>query len=335
MEKSRMSKIKKIAWAMALIVIAASFLFTEEALAAGAAVSGYVRTSKGTGVANIAVQYKWTYYNGSSGWVTFAYSRSGDGWYGGSFSVPLYYSSYFQMWYDTQVEIRAVGASGGTDFNVSYYGGSPSVGCNFTVATYTISGSVYDISNNVADTYTIDDLMPGTYPIYVNTGADPATYPFLVKNVTVGPSQSNVNFYCFGGYIVRDNLGIVGVEVYVNSKLWGTTNGSPYYAVGYVPAGSYTVKAQATGWTFYPATTQTVTISDSSISTLNFATYDIFGYVKRYGTGVGINGLQVRISGGTPAINTTVTTQNDSSSNPGYYYKFFIGPGTYTVEVLP
>jgi len=208
---------------------------------------------------------------------------------------------------------------------------------------FSISGVVRDENNQPVSGVTIyRDNAPetttnssGTYSINVLNGvysvkATNKTYPFVSKNVTIDGSDETCNFYAIGGSASYNEAGVASADIYVNDQLWTLTAADGSYEVEYLPSGSYTITAEKLDYTFDPFP---LTITNVSRDDVHFYTYDIYGYIRRHdlGGGEGINGVNVRITGGNAGIEEELTT-TEGPDGPGYYKLEHVGGGTYTIE---
>ena len=223
-------------------------------------------------------------------------------------------------------------------------------GQNFTGAllTYTISGQVRDGSGNplagvtlsdgahsaISDAgggYTIADLLPGAYTISPSKSG----YTFAPADINVAVSNANVGGQNFTGtripstYTISGRMldstgaGLAGVAVSDGTRST-LSDASGNYSISGVPAGSYTLTPNKSGYTFTPATIA-VTVSDANLAGQNFAgtvipnTYTVSG--------------QIRDGGGNPIAGVILTdgTRSAFSDASGSYTIAGVPAGSYTL----
>lgn len=188
-------------------------------------------------------------------------------------------------------------------------------------------------SNNVTDTtgsYRLAGLKPGTYlvlPTQAGRSFTPTAGTTFVTITNVGVSKNftaSTLANTLSG-IVRSTSGaaLAGVAVSLSGtgSTTATTNASGYYAIGGLAAGSYSVSAQRTGYSF-PAvavTVNTATVQDLTGQTANYRIGGNFKDVK----GAPIPGVPVNLYG--PKQATSVTNSD------GYYEFSGVVNGDYIV----
>ena len=113
------------------------------------------------------------------------------------------------------------------------------------------------------------------------------------------------------------------------SPLVLTTAGGGYYEAHVFGEGNYVLSALYSDYIVTPYSFDVTNTLDTY--DFDFGLYALSGYVNRYGTSEGINGVDVAVTGGSLPID--LTTANDTSSNPGYYETRLghVGGRTYTV----
>ena len=163
--------------------------------------------------------------------------------------------------------------------------------------------------------------------------ADYAGVPYMWSVVSRLYELRAIGFvYTISGHVWdKNNNPVIGATITITSPALEapinlTTDNGGYYEAINLPPNTYTITGSHPEYSFVP---QEVTLDHNS----DVSFYTIFGYVTRYGTGVGINGIDVIISGGdySPGFTVTIPT-TDGPTGPGYYEVTGTGNGTYTIE---
>ncbi|MFN3651337.1 MAG: carboxypeptidase regulatory-like domain-containing protein [Armatimonadota bacterium] len=173
-------------------------------------------------------------------------------------------------------------------------GGSPLSGV-------TISADGRSTITAADGTYSFSGLAPAIYELT----ASRAGYRFAPESrlVSVGPDQTGQDFvgtpaYRIGGTVTLDGAGLSGVTVEAGGET-ATTGADGAYLLPPLPAGTYTVTASKTEYTFSPASHQVIVGPDASA--IDFSaqrvTYRITGRIRA--GGAGLAGVSVTAGGST------------------------------------
>lgn len=212
-----------------------------------------------------------------------------------------------------------------------------------SVASFSITGEITKdglaLSNvtvrcsgatNVTDIngrYALTNLHPGTYTVTPSR----APYSFVPLNalVTVGPSQSGVNFqavetFTVTGEVKEGNFPLAGVQVGAGGRT-NLTNLDGKYTISGVPSGSnVTVTATLPGYAFTPA--QQTIVLDSTKTGVDFTARGLSTISGRVVDARTSNGLAlVRVTAGANGRYQATTTPT------GAYVLSNVGPGTLTL----
>jgi len=219
------------------------------------------------------------------------------------------------------------------------------IGLGIDNADILIGGQDITTSNG-SGYYKAENLPVGTYAIEAEKSYHSFTPSVQYVSIT-GDNESGINFtaptHSISGYIKEEGPDGAGIEEATVSitgilgEIQVPTGSDGYYIVENLPNGNHTIAPSYLNYGFEPSPSHdgSVYIRGSDKTAINFYTYPIFGYVRRYGTGIGINGIEVKIRDGGPTgpiINTLTTHDCDNNpANPGYYKTGAIS-GTYTIE---
>ena len=196
-----------------------------------------------------------------------------------------------------------------------------------------VSSSFGSTTTDAAGNFTLSNLLAGS----VQMSASAAGFTTLNKTVTITAGQTtSVSFALVattptsGSIMGRITSAINGAAIsgatVTYSRGSTTSDASGYYTFKSVPAGTYTVTAQKSGWV---AASTTVTVA-SGIATANIRIATggkISGKVVNR-SGAAISGATVRMTGGIVATTVTLTTNSS-----GIYTSPWIAIGSYTVKV--
>ena len=216
--------------------------------------------------------------------------------------------------------------------------GSNASGVNFSMVTYSISGtisgagcsgatvSLTGTSTATATTdssgnYSFSGLQNGSYTVTPSKSG--FNFSPTSQSVTLnGASASGVNFITLAYTISGKVTGGTGVTVSLSGAATATTttDSSGKYTFANLNAGSYTVTPSMSGFTFSPAS-HSVTVSTANVTGVNFTlfSYSISGTIS----GSGGNGAWVTLSGSASA---TVIADDD-----GNYSFTGLPNGSYTI----
>ena len=210
-------------------------------------------------------------------------------------------------------------------------------GVNFTMNTYSISGTVTKAgglpvagvtisltgaatatTTTVANgTYTFTGLANGSYTVTPSMGTNtftPASSPAVVNNANVAGVNFTLNTYSISGTVTISGDGpAAGVTMSLTGAATATTttaaNGT--YTFTGLANGSYTVTPSMGTNTFTPASSPAV-VNNANVTGVNFTmtltTFSISGTVTLGATGLG--GVTMTLSG---AANRTTTTAADGT----------------------
>ncbi|MGV3719751.1 MAG: carboxypeptidase regulatory-like domain-containing protein [Actinomycetota bacterium] len=184
------------------------------------------------------------------------------------------------------------------------------------VSTTTSAAGAYSVSGLVAGSYTVTASRSG----YTMSPAS--------RSVTVGPSQSSVDFtatpiqaptYSISGSVLVGGVGLAGVQI---NTAGGSvvTSAAGAYSISGLSAGSYTVTASRSGYTLSPAS-RAVAVGPSATSvnfTATLNTYAISGTVRLNGVGLG-------------GVSVTDGTRSATTGASGQYTLSGVPSGAYTV----
>lgn len=197
----------------------------------------------------------------------------------------------------------------------------------------TVSSSYGSTIADAAGNFTLSNLPAGS----VAVTASATGFTALNKSVTITAGQTaSVNFALIattptGGSITgRITSAINGAAISgatVSYSRGSTTSDSGgYYTFKSVPAGTYTVTAQKSGWI---AASATVTVGSGVVTAnIRIATGGrISGKVVNR-SGAAVSGATVKMTGGLVATSVTITTNSS-----GVYTSPWIAIGSYTVRV--
>ncbi|MFN3649694.1 MAG: carboxypeptidase regulatory-like domain-containing protein [Armatimonadota bacterium] len=200
------------------------------------------------------------------------------------------------------------------------------------LAGATVKTSSLTVISGTDGSYTFSGLAAGTYTVSASKSG--YTVSPASRSVTVGPSQTGVDFaataiapatYRLAGKVTLDTAGLSGVLVQAGTQSVSTgADGS--YAFSGLAAGSYTVKASKSGYTFSPAS-QAVTLGPDK-SGVNFAATAVpssSGYFR----GINLGGPAVTIGGQRWLSHSEALGQGLSVSGAGTW------SGSYTFPLSP
>lgn len=177
------------------------------------------------------------------------------------------------------------------------------------IQLFAISGRVLDGANGIANAivslgsealaqtdangkYSFAGLGAGDYELSASLNGYSFDPPTL--SVTVGPDQTDANFYVgytISGRVLDGPIGLGGVTVSAENKT-ALTDANGEYSITNVHAGTYFVFASLAGYTFSPAQQVTLGPNASSVDfSVEAPLYTISGRVTE--GGIGLGGVQI------------------------------------------
>jgi hypothetical protein len=195
----------------------------------------------------------------------------------------------------------------------------------------TVSSSSGSTTTDSSGNFTLSNLLAGSIQLTTSAGG----FTSMSKTVTIVAGQTtSVSFALVattsGSITGRITSAINGAAIagatvsYSRGSTTSDANGN--YRFSSVPAGTYTVTAQKSGWI---AAGTTITVGSGAVTAnIKLATGGkITGKVVN-ASGAAISGATVKITGGLVATNVTVTTNSS-----GVYTSPWIAIGSYSVQV--
>jgi carboxypeptidase family protein len=195
----------------------------------------------------------------------------------------------------------------------------------------TVSSSSGSTTTDSSGNFTLSNLPAGSVQLTASAGG----FTSMSKTVTIVAGQTTSVSFALAATTTGSITGritsaingaaIAGATVsYSRGSTTSDANGN--YRFSSVPAGSYTVTAQKSGWI---AASTSVTVGSGAVTAnIKLATGGkITGKVVN-ASGVAISGATVKMAGGLVATNVTVTTNSS-----GVYTSPWIAIGNYSVQV--
>ncbi|OGS20244.1 MAG: hypothetical protein A2252_00695 [Elusimicrobia bacterium RIFOXYA2_FULL_39_19] len=310
-------------------------------------ISGYVRTSSGTAVANAVVNITGSaigsYTTGDSGFYVFSdltsagvytVSTSRSGWLTSptnmvfSFCMVDQSNQDFTMTYVPKFTISGVVTDTNTvameNVALNLIGSG-----NVNEMAFTNSSGIYLFSNVSTGTYTVTPSIQNYIFSAVKT-----TYTLTMVSSSQGDQNYTGTYYPTfeaGGYILDESSNPVANVVVVSSGIAtssGTTNASGYYVLPAVPMGENIFTPSKVGYIFIPVSTNNYISEDRydyNFFAVRVPTYTITGYLRNAAS-VGISGATVTISG--------LANSNVLTGTSGYYQFVDLTSGTYHITPM-